>query len=168
MGLPAPLLDVFSELEQIAAEEDPQAPIEALIERTKRIENVLKEVNVTAIFAEIARSARTVGVAGQAILEQAIEHLYARESAFAVRFKPMIQAAGDLRAKTFRARHLKGPEKARLVLALERHSKALVAVLNLFRDERWRMMALLAETESADNAPSFRDPKELEDYLDKL
>jgi hypothetical protein len=168
MGLPAPLLDAFSELEQIAAEEDPRAPIEVLTERTRKIEGVLKEVKVAEIFAEIERSARMVGLAGQAILEQTIEQLYAQESAFAARFKPMIQATRDLRAKTFRARHLNRPEKAKHVLALERHAKALVSVLNLFRDERWRMMALLAETESADGAPSFRDPKELEDYLDKL
>ncbi len=168
MGLPARLLDASSELERIADEEDVQAPIDVIIERTKRIEGILKAIKVDEIFSETERSAMVAGPAGANLLEQTIDQIHARESALAAKFRPMIQAARVLRTKTFRARHLGRQEKAKIVLGLDRHAKVLVSVLELFRDERWRMMTLLARVESTGDAPVFSDPQELEAYLGKF
>jgi hypothetical protein len=174
MGLPA-LLSTLSELEQEAVEAaaplpsegGTQSPIEGLSKQTKMIEHLLARIRpaLTKSFAEIEKSAKAVGAGGQQPLEQAIERVGAQEAELAKQFLPMIEAARKLRAETFGARHLSREERTRHVVVLDRHVKALGAILSVFRDERWRIMTLLAEIEPAGDAPVFSDPRQLLEYL---
>lgn len=180
MGLPA-LLSTLSELEQEVveaaaspSEKGTQAPVEVLAEQAKVIERLLDRIRPTLaeMFSTVAETVKALGAGGQTYvdqaigyIDQAIEQLAVRESTLAGRLVPLIEAARKLRTQTFGARHLSREEKTRHVLVLERQSRALGAILRLFRDERWRMMTLRAEIESAGDAPVFSDPRQLVEYL---
>lgn len=171
MGLPALLGELDQEVVQPAAalpsEGRVQAPIEELSEKTRILEHILTRAKpiLAEIFAEAEKSAKTVGAGAGEPMEQTIELISARETVLAQQFLPMIEAARKLRAQTFGAQHLSREERARHVVVLDRHIKALGAILKLFRDGRWHMMTLRAEIEPAGDAPVFSDPHELLEYL---
>jgi len=171
MGLPALLGELDQEVVQAAAaipsEGRAQAPIEELAESTKLLEHIQARAKpiLDEIFTEVEKLTRAVGADAGEPMDQAIERVNARETALKEKFLPMIKAARELRAKSFGAQRLSREERARHAVVLDRYLRALGAILKLFRDGRWRMMALRAEVEPAGDAPVFSDPHELLEYL---
>lgn len=170
MGLPARLSELEHELMETVATRPPSEGVQAvafLSEQAKRIERLLSEIQPTVaeMFAEIEGSAKAVGDNAVGYLDRAIEQMEAREEAMAGQLLPMIKAAYDLRTKTFGAGHLSRAERTRTAVVLERQEKALRAILRLYRDERWRMMALRAEIAPRGDAPVFNDALQLLGYL---
>jgi hypothetical protein len=170
MGLPARLSELEQELLQAVAAPPPSEGAQAvafLSDQTKQIERVLAETEPTLaeMFAEIEKSAKAVGPDSVALLDLAIEQVEAREKALAGQLLPMINAAQDLRTRTFGAAHLSREERTRAAVVLERQEKALRAILRVYRDERWRMMTLRAEVSPPGDAPVFNDARQLLEYL---
>jgi hypothetical protein len=172
MGSPAQLSELEQELFEAVTTPTPSEgaqAVEFLSEKAKRVEHVLAQVKpiLAEMFAGIEESAKVVGAGGIESMDRAIEQVEAREAALASQLLPMIATLHDLRTKTFGAGHLSRVERTRAAVVLERQEKALRAILRLYRDERWRMMALRAEIEPPGDAPVFDDADALVNYLEK-
>jgi hypothetical protein len=119
--------------------------------------------SLTAAFLSEAEERLASGTATLAELDSIANWIEERETLLATRLLPMINSGADRDVfrlpREFRARH---------VSFMKNRDSEIYRALEFLRDARWRVLAMRAEIDQADESPAFDDAEALGRYLDSL